>query len=59
MVNTVRWKKTLKLVREAGLEPAHHAALDPKSSASTSSATLAIHGLYGDMIEDFDVYVKV
>lgn len=29
------------LVREMGLEPTHLAVLDPKSSASTSSAILA------------------
>jgi hypothetical protein len=38
-------KKTNKpgalLVREKGLEPPHLAALEPKSSASTNSATLA------------------
>ena len=31
----------LLLLRERGLEPPHLVALDPKSSASTSSATLA------------------
>jgi hypothetical protein len=33
--------KLLLVVRRAGLEPAHLAALDPKSSASTNSAILA------------------
>jgi hypothetical protein len=32
---------TFELVRKAGLEPARLAALEPKSSASTSSATFA------------------
>ncbi len=30
------------MVREAGLEPARPKALDPKSSASATSATLAL-----------------
>ncbi len=31
-----------KMVREGGVEPPHHKAPDPKSGASTNSATLAI-----------------
>ena len=34
-------------MRKAGLEPARLAALEPKSSASTSSATFARGGLWG------------
>ncbi len=37
------------LVRKGGLEPPHLTALEPKSSASTNSATLAVwRTLYGD-----------
>ena len=32
----------LTMVREKGLEPLHLAALEPKSSASTNSATRAV-----------------
>ena len=32
------------LVREAGVEPARLSALEPKSSASANSATLAVAG---------------
>ena len=35
-----------KLVRVTGIEPARRKALDPKSSASASSATLAYKILY-------------
>ena len=31
------------VVREKGVEPPHLAALEPKSSASTNSATLAVN----------------
>ncbi len=37
----LRWLKHFAVVREAGLEPARRKTLEPKSSASTNSATRA------------------
>ena len=37
----LRWLKRFAVVREAGLEPARRKTLEPKSSASTNSATRA------------------
>ena len=38
------WESRRCYVRAKGLEPPRHMALDPKSSASTNSATPAIRG---------------
>ena len=46
-----------KLVRVTGIEPARRKALDPKSSASASSATLAFLGTINvRVILDLRVY---
>ncbi len=45
------------MVRERGVEPLHRLVLDPKSSASTSSATLA--NFQSTIIEKCRSHVKI
>jgi hypothetical protein len=45
LIGQKRRRGASRMVRVEGLEPTHLAALEPKSSASTNSATLALGNL--------------